>query len=81
MTDAQIRVFDLETQLSDDDSGTVQRSLCDALEADLRDAKQRINQGLPPDEFREASKYAAALERASVVVEKVWKMEHGQPTA
>ena len=76
MSDGPIRIFDLETKLAEDESGSFRKSLVDDLADELREVKQKINAGLPPEEFQQAEQYANALEKASAVVDKVWNIEH-----
>ena len=78
MSEGPIRIFDLESKLAADDDGTLRRQITDELAAELQQVKQRMNAGLPPDEFQKVESYAAALEKASAVVEKVWKLEHSK---
>ena len=74
MSDGPIRIFDLETKLAEDENGSFRKSLVDELADELHEVKQKINAGLPPNEFQRASTYATAIEKASAVVEKVWTM-------
>ena len=78
MSEQPIRILDLETKLSADHDGSIRNSLTSELGDELRAVKQQINAGLPPEEFQQATLYAAALEKAAAVVEKVWNLEHAK---
>ena len=78
MSEQPIRIFEMETKLAQDDDGSFRNALTGALGDEMREVKQHINAGLPPDEFQQATQYAEALERAAAVVEKVWNSEHAK---
>ena len=73
MSNESIQVFDLEAKLAEDHDGSYQRSLSDELMTEIHDVKRQMNAGLPPEEFKQASAYLAALEKGSEALEKLSK--------
>ena len=75
MTDQPFGVFDLESKLAEDTDGSFLRAQQDELAEATLEVKRHLDSGLPPEEFQQAEAYAAALEKASVVLGKVAKSE------
>lgn len=76
----KIRMVELEQRLADDTSGACRDQLCESLHSEAARLKRGMDAGLPPEEFEKARQVAAALNQAAAVVERYWRLEHGNAT-
>ena len=76
MADDVFHMVDLEEKIASDASGELRDELCSDLVNEQAALKQRIDQGLPPDEYEKAQRLTAALESARKVVQSMWTLAH-----
>ncbi len=68
---------EMSKKLKNDSSGQYRDEILEKLSGHMTEIKHAMDAGLPPDEFRLASKLKEALEAASGVVKKTWDLYHG----
>jgi hypothetical protein len=75
MADQKIHLTELEEKLAGDKSKTELTKLYADLDKYIADAKKALDGGLPPEDFRNISKYRASLEAArNEVAPMVWAL-------
>ncbi|MEO1524993.1 MAG: EscE/YscE/SsaE family type III secretion system needle protein co-chaperone [Planctomycetota bacterium] len=76
MTDDNLRLTEIESQLADDKGGRMRDSLCDELREEAAAWKRQLDRGLPPEEFVASQRIADGLIAATEVIEKYWHTAH-----
>ncbi len=64
--------LEIEVALKNDTSGQFRQELLEMFAREAGALRQRLNEGVPPDEYERLSRLLAAIEAAMQVVNAVW---------